>query len=133
MTSSNRSASKFLERRRRREHVAFGAVVLLGSTIGHDDDHRHGFAVGDQVVHDHLGLAEPMPLGFVAADAVQKIEHGILLAGRVIGRRVHVHVADGADGLGVVLDHLQLAVRNVVADGLEVGRRIVEGWLVVGT
>ena len=42
------------ERRRGGHHVALGAVVLLRPAVRHDDDHRLGLAVGDEVVEQHV-------------------------------------------------------------------------------
>ena len=115
ITSSSRSCSKTANAGAVAKTLPSGAVVLLRPAVGHDDDHRHGLAVGDQVVEQDVGLGEALPLRLVAADAVQQVEHGILLVLRVAGRRVDVHLAPRADRLRVVLDHLQLAVRDRLA------------------
>ena len=67
------------ERRRAAEDVPFGPVVLLCPAVGHDDDHRRGLPVGQQVVEEDVGRGESLPFRLVAADAVQQIEHRILL------------------------------------------------------
>ena len=71
------------------------------------------------------------PLAVVAADAVQQVEHRILAAGRVAGRRVDAHLAARAERLGVVLNGRELAVGDVGAPLVEAGRGIGEGGLVV--
>ena len=106
------------------EDVSFRPVVLLRPAVGHDDDHRLGLAVGDQVVEEDVGRGEALPLRLVAADAVQEIEHRVLLVLRVAGRRVDLHLARGPDGLRLVGHHLQLAVRDAFALGVKAGRRI---------
>ena len=76
-------------------------------------------------------MGKPLPLGFISADAVQEVEHGILLVLRITGRSIDLHLARCAHRFGVVFDHLQLAVRNVVALLVKPGRRIVEGRFVI--
>ena len=114
------------------EDVAFGAVVFLRATVGHHDDHRLGFSVGDEVVEEHVGRGETLPLGLVAADAVEQVEHGIFFLRRVTGRRIDVHAAAGADGFGIVFDHLQLAVRDAVALRVPACGRLGKSGFVVG-
>ena len=113
------------------EDVAFGTIVLLGAAVWHDDDHGCGLAVGDEVVQQHIRMGEAFPLGFIAADAVQEVEHGILLVLRVSGRCVDVQLALRAHGLGIVFDHLQLAVRDAVALFIEAFWRHGEGGFVI--
>ncbi len=120
------------ERRCRSEHITFRTIVFLSTAVGHHDDHRFHFTVSNQIVHNRLGLTESLPLGLIPADAVQEIEYGVLLIGRIAGRSVDVHVTAGTDRLRIVLDHLQLAMWNVIADAIETGRRIIEGRFVIG-
>ncbi len=75
-----------LERREGRRggvDVPLGPVVLLGAAVGHDHDHGHGLPLGDQVVEEEIRLGEALPFRLVAADAVQQVEHRVLLLGRV--------------------------------------------------
>ena len=69
---------------------------------------------------------------FVAADAVQQIEHGIFRVGGIAGRRIDERLAFVADGFRIVFDHLQLAVRDAFARFVEAFRRIWERRFVVG-
>ena len=114
------------------EHVPFGPVVLLRAAVGHDDDHRNGVAVGHEVFDQDPGLCESLPFRFITADAVQQVEHRVLLVFRVTGRRVDLHATFDADGFRVVLDHLELAVGNAVAFLIESGRRLGECGDVIG-
>ncbi len=63
-------------------------AAFIGHSIGADDEERFGFAVGDQVVHDQVGVSLVHPSGFVLTPAVLQIEHrvagGLIL---VIARR----------------------------------------------
>ena len=77
-------------------------------------------------------MAEALPFRLVAADAVQQVQHRVFLLRRVARRRVDLHLAGRADGLGVVGDHLQLPVRHVLALRVEPGGRIGERGHVVG-
>jgi len=44
--------------------------------VGHEDEHRHGFVIRDEVVEDDLRMATATPFFFVAADAVEEVEDG---------------------------------------------------------
>src|SRR5205823_3664734 len=89
------------------------------------------FAIGQQVVEQGSGGCKALPLGFIAADAMQEVEDGILLVPRVTGRRIDIHLSSCADGLRVVLDHFQLAVRNTFALVVESRRRVGEDLFVI--
>ncbi len=108
-------------------------IVLLGATIRHDDNHRHGFVVRDQIVEQPVGCGETLPFGLITADSVQQIEHRILLILRVPRWRIDIHLARGADRLGVVLDHLQLAMPDFFASGNDALRRVGIDLFVVRT
>src|SRR5262249_7821767 len=71
------------------------------------------------------------PFLFVAANAVQEIKDGILRAGGITGRRIDERLAFVANGCRVVLDHLELAVRDVLAGLVETFRRRREGGFIV--
>ena len=57
--------------------------------IGHHHNHGLGLALGDEVVEDLGSTAKLAPRILVATDAMQQVEHGILLAaGLIAGRGV---------------------------------------------
>ena len=62
---------------------------------------------------------------------MQHIEHRVLLVFRIAGGRVDAHLSARAERFGVVLNDLDLAVRHIVARGIESGGRIGERLLVV--
>ncbi len=113
------------------EDVTHWTVIFLGTTVRHDDDHRMRFAVGDKVIEQDLGLGIARPFGLVAADTVQKVEHGIVRFRRVTRRRIDIHLPLRADGLRVVFDHLQLAARDSFAPCAPLGGRLGKGGFVV--
>ena len=76
-------------------------------------------------------MGKPLPFRFVSTDAVQEIEHGIFFVLRITGRGIDLHPARCAHRLGLVFDHLQLALWNAIALLVKSGRRVVEGWFVV--
>ncbi len=76
-------------------------------------------------------MAATAPFLFVAANAVKEIQHGIPRVGRVAGRRIDERLAFVADGFGIVLDHLELAVGDAFARLVETVRRIRKGRFVV--
>ena len=63
------------------ENVAFGAVILLGSPVGHDNDHGCGLFRGDQIIKQVCGVSKSLPFGFITADPMQQIEDGIFFFG----------------------------------------------------
>ena len=101
--------------RRGRRHDLIGRSGLVRVPVGHHDDHRLGFALRDQVVHDLDGAPVGRPCVFVAAGAVQQIEDRVGDLGVfVAGRRVDVEPAREIQRRGLVPDLRQRAVRNVV-------------------
>ena len=91
----------------------------------HDDDHRHGLLLGEQVVEDVVGAADGRPRDGGVAAAMNQVEHreaaGALL---VSGRRVDVHLAARvAERLCHVADEPDGAVRHVARLG-EVARHV---------
>ena len=73
-------------------------------TIRHDEDHRYGLALGDEVVKDDAGAAEVLPFVLVASHSMEKVEDRILfLRIRLIACRcVDVHPAVGLESVGMV-------------------------------
>src|SRR6267154_524477 len=80
----------------------------------HDDEHRLGFALCDEVVEDDVGAANGGPSAGVVAIAVQEIQDGITLFGaRVIaGWGVNEKVTMVADYRGLIKMVMNFAVRN---------------------
>ena len=100
--------------------------LVRGATVGHDHDHRHHLAVGNQVVEDAVGGAELRPVSFVAADPMQQIEHGVFAVGRIPWRRVdHRRTAGIGDPRGI-LDSLDSPGLDAWAAGIEAVRRVRE-------
>jgi hypothetical protein len=67
---------------------------LVSVAVGHHHDHGPGLALGDEVVEDLGRAAHAGPGVFVAAAAVQQVEHRVTLrAGAVAGWRVDVDTA----------------------------------------
>ena len=129
MTSSNRSRSNDRERRRGGERVLAGleAVVLLRPAVRED---RRSSA---RSCRRRSGCRTARPAWRSAATPSRRRRcraagraTGILRVRRVAGRRVDVHLAPRADRLRVVLDHLELAVRDALAP-LEQRRRRLRG------
>jgi hypothetical protein len=82
--------------------------------VRHHDDHRPGAPGGDQVVEDLHGPAETRPFPFVAAIAVQQVEHGIPRLRRLVSRRrVHQHPPLEPEGRRLVPNGRERAVRDV--------------------
>ena len=91
-----------------------------GIAAGKDDDERLlDLLIGQQVVDDDRSLGPLRPFGAGVTQAVLEIEHGKLAVGGVARRRVDPQHAAQPEGLGVVLDDLYLAVRNVFAHDIE--------------
>ena len=108
-----------------RRSVRSGLDFARDVAVGHDDDHRLGFAVGDQIVQDHVGFAGPGPGSFDLTVAMQEVEHGILLrAGLVPRRRVDIEHARRLELLGIVEVHVDSSVadRPLFKNGLLVSR-----------
>src|SRR5690606_1153270 len=82
----------------------------------HHDEHGHGLAGGDEVVHDVIDAALDRPGAFVLAAAVLEIEDGITgVAGRVVARRgVDEKAAEAVGEFGAVPAFADRAVRHVM-------------------
>src|SRR6185312_7811205 len=72
----------------RRHDISGRAVVFHRPSVGHDDDHRLNLAQGVKIIQDRLWMAAPEPFLFVAADAMQEIEHRVSLVPRIPRRRI---------------------------------------------
>ena len=111
------------------------AVALLfvrrrgrGVAAGEDDNHRNHLAFGDQVVGDDRRPRPLHPFGAGVAQPVLQIEHRIPAGGRIAGGRVDPQRPADPQRLGVVLDELDLAMRDVVARDIEaLGRDRIGG------
>ena len=92
------------------------ALARRGVPLLHDDDHRHGLLLRDQVVQDEVHVPLPGPPGLVLAAAVLQVEHRVplLRVGVVARRRVHHDVPRLAGHLGLVPPRADLAVRHVL-------------------
>lgn len=94
---------------------------LAGIAVGHDDDHRLGLALRDEVVHDLCGTTEVGPCFLVAACSVEEVEDRVLLlalliaCGGVDGEATLLHAERGAG----VPDLADVAVGDVLY-GVEV-------------
>ena len=62
MRSPSRSLSKLPKAGAVRHRIGAGAIVGLGAAIGHHDDHRLGFFVGDEVVQNDLRDGRRAPI-----------------------------------------------------------------------
>jgi len=80
ITSLSRSCSKFAKAGAAAKTFPLAPVVLLPPAVGHDDEHRFGLGIRDQVVEDLVRSREPLPFSLVPADAVQQVEHGIFFS-----------------------------------------------------
>ena len=75
---------------------------LVGVAVRHDDDHRLGQALLDEVVQDLGGTAHGRPGFLVTTGAMQEVKDRILLLGvvlvavRGVDRQAAVHAEDGA-------------------------------------
>ena len=89
--------------------------------VGHHDEEGLDLALGDQVVHDQVGVALVAPGGFVLAPAVLQVEHRISLVQLLVvfRRRVHKGTADRVGALRGEENLLHPAVGNVL-EGIEV-------------
>ena len=106
------------------EGVAVGGVhtlmpparrsVARRVAVGHDNNHRHGPALGDEVVHDLRGAAKVAPGGLVTAVAVQQIHHGEAALAVVGSRQINGHAALLAQRAAVVPNARQRAMGHVV-------------------
>ena len=104
----------------------------MRSAIRHDDDHRLGLFIGNEVVENDLRMAAAAPFVLVAANAVEQIKDWIPIIGGITGRPIDERFALVTDGFRVVLDHFEFAVCDAFALFVESFRRIWERRLVVG-
>ncbi len=106
--------------RRRRRRTGCGGRVAGPTRIAplHDDDHRPGFPLGDQVVHDEGHVPLPRPARLVLAAAVLEVQDGIAHLGVVVvtGRGVDEGATPLLGRLRVVPALPDLAVRNVLRE-----------------
>ena len=75
--------------------VAVPVVVDVGiAGVGHDDDHRHDLAAGDEFVHHVLHMARGRPILIGAVQAVEEVDDRVLdvRGGVEAGGQVHVYV-----------------------------------------
>mgnify|MGYP003291120470 CR=1 FL=1 len=94
-----------------------GGGLVLAVAVGHNDDHRLGLALGDEVVEDLRGAAGAEPGLLIAAHTVEEVEDGVSgLAALVAGRGVNGHTAVHPEHVGVVPDPGDGAVRDVLDD-----------------
>ena len=84
-------------------------------TIGHHDQHRHGSAVRQQIIGNHVCAAQQRPMGIVVSRSMQQVEDGIPRGSLLVvtGWRVDVHSATGARGRRGIPVDAHRAVRNV--------------------
>ena len=96
--------------------VVGGCGLLGGVAVGHDQDHRLGLALGDEVVEDLRGAAEVKPGVLVTGVAMEEVEDGIfLLAALLVPRRgIDVDATSVAEGLAVIPAGGDGAVGDVV-------------------
>src|SRR6185436_18897250 len=60
--------------------LASARGICRGIAVGEDDDHRFDFLVIDKIVEDQMSDTTLCPLfSLIGADAVEQIQHGILL------------------------------------------------------
>ena len=109
------------------------AGIGRGVAVGEDEDHGLDFFVGDKVVENDIRHSLPGPFFLlVAADAVEQIQHGILLVFGIASRGVDLHPTLDSDGLGIVIHPLKFAVFDALSRLVESIWRVGEGGLVVG-
>ena len=89
--------------------------LAVGVAVGHHHNHGFRFARRDEVVHNLRGAPQRGPRVFIAARAVQQVEHRIASASLLVaGGRVHGHAAVHLQRGAVVPDFRDIAVRHVV-------------------
>ena len=71
--------------------------------VCHHDDEGPGFAIGNQVVHDQVGMALIAPAGLIFAHAMLQIQRRVALGGVLIIIRGRINEAAGI-GLAVLGD-----------------------------
>jgi hypothetical protein len=94
---------------------------FVGHAVGHHDEEGPDLALGDQVIHDQIGVALVTPGSFILTPAVLQVQHRIALhlILVVIGRGVDKRPAGGVGALGGEENLLRSAMRNVL-EGVEV-------------
>ena len=86
-------------------------VDVVVSGVGHDDNGRYHFSAGDELIGHIFHPADFYPIGVISVQAVQKINHRVLLGGVISAGKVYVVLLFAAQELA--LD----AVRNNFALG----------------
>lgn len=100
-----------------------GRHVRRRAAVGEDDEHRDRLLLGVEVVEYHLGSSASRPLVLIPPDAVEEIQHGVVLVGRVSRRRVDQRLAPRAHRGRVVLHRLQFAAGDPLATDVKSFRR----------
>src|SRR6266545_4290807 len=71
-------------------------IAAAHLAVWNDDDHRLGHLLRQEIIQDVVGVAfvaaHPEPRDLVAADPVQQVDDGILLAGRIVRRAIDRHL-----------------------------------------
>ena len=90
----------------------------------HDHDHRHGFAFGDQIVHDEIGAPLFDPAGLIFPAAMPQDEDRVALLGIVVILCGHINISPppGVGDLRVVPLHAHLPMRYIL-DIVEINPR----------
>ena len=94
---------------------------FIRHAVGHDNDEGLAFALGNQVVHNQIGMALDSPTVFVLAPTVLQIENGIMpFQLLVIARRsVDERATSGVGALREEQDFAKLTMRHIL-DGVEI-------------
>ena len=102
------------------EGVEATEAHLVGHAVGHDDDERYALAIGDEVVHDEIGVPLIAPGCLVLAPTVLEVEDRVLLLVLLVLRgRIDEGALDGAGALRGEENLLDLAVGHVIAESIE--------------
>src|SRR6185436_10873928 len=82
----------------------------------HDDDHRLGLALVNEVVENHIGPADCSPPARVIAETMQQIQHWIFLlpAGVVVRGSIDIEITNLVSRLGMEEMMMEFPVWNVV-------------------
>ena len=105
-------------------HFLIGVGAVLGAVrdaAAHDDDHRLGLALGNEVVEDDVGEALIDPAGLILAAAVLEVEDGEALVAvhLVLRRSIDEQCAVLVACLGIELHRAYGTVRDVGTRGVE--------------
>ncbi len=89
---------------------------FVGQAIGHHDDERLRFLLGQQIIHDQAGMPLHAPTVFVFAPAVLEIEDRVSLVCLlfIIRRRVNKRTAVGVSTSGIEQNFADLTVRYIL-------------------